>query len=66
MVWAMVLAAPRVLEPFSIAGKVSSGSLLDQVALCYRDTVVLAPSQGVAGESQVYRNQLLQLNCSVL
>ena len=35
MVWATVLAAPSVLEPFSITGQVPQGSLSDLFALGY-------------------------------
>ena len=55
-----------VSGPFSIAGKVPRGVCVRPSCSLLWDTVVLAPSQGVAGESQVYHNQLLQVNCSVL
>ena len=48
-----------------MAGRVPPGVSVRPICSLLRETMALACSQGVAGESQVYRNQLLQVNCSV-
>ena len=49
MVWATVLAAPLVLEPFSAVGKVPGGGCFGPSGSLLGDTDVLAQSLGVAG-----------------